>query len=117
MYDASIQLVRVAKSSDSSCNNQSVNTVVGSTVKAGFPCKRQKRSDSLASTVRVDLQESPGHINNPTFSPAQERLADIEDDFQDSVEALKHFFKHRIRQPVQTNHEETGKNISDKPVS
>ena len=89
---------------------------MGATVNAGFPCKRLKRSDSLASTVRVDLQESPGHINNPTFSPAQERLADIEDDFQDCVDSLKHFLKHRNRQPAQTNHEETGKNISDKPI-
>ena len=105
------------KGRDNSSTNQSTNTIVGSTVKAGFPCKKLKRSDSLASTVRVHLQDSPGHINNPTFSPAQERLADIEDDFQDSVESLKHFLKHRDRQPAQTNHEETGKNISDKPVS
>ena len=104
------------KGKDIPNHNQSANTVVGSTVKAGFPCKKLKRSDSLASTVRVHLQDSPGHINNPTFSPAQERLADIEHDFLDSVESLKHFLKHRIRQPAQTNHE-TGRNISDKPIS
>jgi len=105
------------KGRDISSNSQSANTIVGSTVKAGFPRKRLKRSDSLASTVRVDLQESPGHINNPTFSPAQERLADIEDDFQDCVDSLKQFLKNRICQPAQTNHEETSKNISDKPIS
>ena len=105
------------KSSAISSNTQSASIVVGATVKAGFPRKILKRSDSMASTVRVDLQESPGHINNPSFSPVQERLADIEDDFQDCVDSLKHFLKHRIHQPAQTNHEETGKNISDKPIS
>ena len=105
------------KSRDMSSIDQSANMIMGATVKAGFPCKRLKRSDSLASTVRVDLQESPGHINNPTFSPAQERLADIEEDFQDCVDSLKHFLKHRICQPAQTNHDETSKNISDKPIS
>ena len=65
--------------------------VTGLQSKAGCPARILRIRPSLASTEPIQSCESPSHVNFAPSTPIQERLKDIEEDFQDSVNSLAHF--------------------------